>query len=450
MDQKQQNILLLALAIVLVVASWVLLWPPAEKITQGLDLRGGLSVILTAEESTTTPVTAAVMDRAELIVRNRVDRLGVREASIQRQGNESLLVQIPGITNSQEALDVLGSTGQLEFVDVASIVDSATVAAITSGEEGVKIPDGTYEPFLTGASVRNASVSQNPTTGEIEVNLTMDSEGMRIWGEYTTANVGKFVAIVLDGVVQSAPVVNEPILDGQTAISGNFTVESANQLKTVLETGALPVTLQFSESRVVGPTLGQDSLRQGVLAGLIGLALVALYVVAFYRGLGLITVGVLTAFASLFMGVLALLSQLGFFALTLPGIAGIVLTIGLAADSSILISERFKEEVWMGKTIRSAANSGSRHGILTSLDADLVTLVSAFALYFVAIGPVRGFALTLIIGTLCDIVIMFLFNRPVLVLLAEAVIPKAPRFWGVPTETATPSGAAQKGGVAGA
>jgi len=450
MDQKQQNILLLAIALVLVVGSWVLLWPPADKITQGLDLRGGLSVILTAKETTATAVTASVMERAELIVGTRVDRLGVLEASIQRQGNDSLLVQIPGISNAQEALAVLGSTGQLEFVDVASITDSATVAAITSGEEGVKLPEGSYEPFLTGDVVRTAAVSQNPTTGKIEVNLTMDSEGAKTWGDYTTANIGKLVAIVLDGTVQSAPVIQEPITDGQTAISGTFTAEQAKQLKTVLETGALPVTLEFSESRVVGPTLGQDSLRQGVLAALIGLALVALYVLVFYRGLGLLTVAALITFASFFMGILALLSQMGFFALTLPGIAGIVLTIGLAADSSILILERFKEEVRMGKTIRSAANSGSRHGMMTSIDADLVTLVSALVLYLVAIGPVRGFALTLMIGIACDIVMMVLFKRPILILLAEPLITKAPAFWGVPKEQErVPAAKAKKGGVAG-
>jgi len=451
MDQKQQNILLLAITLVLVVGSWVLLWPPSEKITQGLDLQGGLSVILTAQESTSTAVTASVMDRAELIVRNRVDRLGVREASIQRQGNDSLLVQIPGISNAQEALAVLGSTGQLEFVDVASITDSATVTAITTGADNVKLPEGSYEPFMTGEVVRTAAVSQNPTTGQIEVNLSMDAEGTTTWGEYTTASVGKLVAIVLDGTVQSAPVVNEPITDGQTAISGNFTAETAKQLKTVLETGALPVTLEFSESRVVGPTLGQDSLRQGVLAALVGLALVAVYVVAFYRGLGLLTVGALLTFASFFMGILAVLSQLGFFALTLPGIAGVVLTIGLAADSSILILERFKEEVRLGKTIRSAANSGSRHGMLTSVDADLVTLVSALVLYLVAIGPVRGFALTLMIGIVCDIIMMVLFKRPSLMLLAESTIAKAPAFWGVPKErVVTPPAKMKKGGVAGA
>jgi preprotein translocase subunit SecD/SecD/SecF fusion protein len=449
MDPRQKNILLLVLAAVLVVGSWAILWPPSKKITQGLDLRGGLSVILKAEETTKTPITVAVMDRAELIVRNRVDRLGVREASISRQGNDALLVQIPGIKDADQALAVLGSTGQLEFVDVASITDSATVLAINNNEDGVKLPKGSYESFLTGEVVRNAAVSQNPNTGQIEVNLSMDSKGAKTWADYTSANVGKLVAIVLDGTVQSAPRVNEPILDGSTAISGNFTAETAKQLKTVLDTGALPVTLAFQESRVVGPTLGQASLQQGLMAVLVGFILVATYVLIFYRGLGLLTVGALTMFASLFLGILAVMSQFGLFSLTLPGIAGIVLTIGLAADSSILILERFKEEVRMGKTIRSAANSGSLHGMLTSVDADLVTLVSAAVLFFVAIGPVRGFALTLMIGIGCDIVMMVLFKRPALILLGESVIGKAPAFWGVPKEMRAVTGkTTPKGGVA--
>lgn len=450
MDQKQQNVLLLGIAAVLLVAAWAALWPPQRTITQGLDLQGGLSVILTAQETTQTAVTESAMDRAELIVRNRVDGLGVREASIQRQGADSILVQIPGIRNAEEALAVLGSTGQLEFVDVSSITDTATVAAIQAQQDNVQLPEGSYTAFMTGDVVQTAGVSQNPNTAKIEVTLSMNQEGTRTWGEYTTSAVGRQVAIVLDGVVRSAPVVNEPILDGQTSISGNFTPEEANQLKTVLETGALPVSLEFSESRVVGPTLGQDSLRQGLTAALIGLGLVALYVLIFYRGLGLLTVGSLVMFASLFVGILAGLSRLGFFALTLPGIAGIVLTIGLAADSSILILERFKEEVRLGKTIRSAANSGSKHGMMTSIDADIVTLVSAAALYFLAIGPVKGFALTLMLGIFCDILMMLVFKRPILVLLGESVIGKAPAFWGVPKEQVkAPAAKGSKGGVAG-
>jgi len=429
MDLRQRNILLLGITGVLVVASLALFWPPGKRVTQGLDIRGGLSVILTADSTST--VSAADMERAELIVRNRVDSLGVREATIQRQGNESLLVQIPGIKNAQEALAVLGSTGQLEFVDVRSITDTTTVAALAAADKDVKLKEGTYTPFMTGDVVRNAAVQQNPNTGEIEVTLSMNSEGTKTWAEYTAANIGKQVAIVLDGTVQSAPVVQSAIPDGQTAISGNFTADTAKQLKTVLETGSLPVTLKFSESRVVGPTLGQDSLRQGLYALAIGMLLVALYMLIIYRGLGVIAVSAMAVFAILFLGILAALSRFGLFSLTLPGIAGVVLTVGMAADSSVLILERFKEEVGMGKTIRSAANSGSWHGVMTSVDADLVTLVSGLALYVVAIGPVKGFAFTLMIGVACDFAMMLMYKRPLIMLLSESAIPKAPAFWGI-------------------
>lgn len=451
MDQKQQNALLLALAGILLVGSLALLWPPQKTITQGLDLQGGLSVILTAQETSQTAVTESAMDRAELIVRNRVDGLGVKEASIQRQGSDSILVQIPGIKDAEQALQVLGSTGQLEFVDVASITDSASVTAIVTNQPDVQLPEGSYTPFMTGEVIQNAGVGQNPQTAEVEVTLSMNAEGTKIWGDYTSANIGKQIAIVLDGRVQSAPAIREPILDGQTSISGSFTPEDAQQLKTVLETGALPISLEFSESRVVGPTLGQDSLRQGLTAVLIGLAVVALYVLVFYRGLGLLTVGALLMFASMYVGVLAGMSRLGFFALTLPGIAGIVLTIGLAADSSILILERFKEEIRMGKTIRSAAASGSKHGMMTSIDADIVTLVSAAALYFIAIGPVKGFALTLMLGIFCDILMMVVFKRPILIFLGENLLGKAPAFWGIPKEhvNAATGSNKSKGGVAG-
>ncbi len=450
MDQKQVNILLLAISAVLFVGSVALFWPPAEKITQGLDVQGGLSVILQAQETTGTPVTAALMERAELIITNRVNGLGVKEATVQQQGSDALLIQIPGIDDPQEALDVLGSTGQLEFVNVASITDSATIAALSSstGGAGVQLDMDKYKEavFMTGDVVTDSSVSQDPNTAQIVVNLTMNPEGTTKWGEFTSQNVGRQVAIVLDGTVQSAPVVNEPILDGRTQISGDFTAEDAKRLQTVLQTGALPVSLEALESRIVGPTLGQDALQQGVMAALIGLGLVALYVLVFYRGLGLLTVGALVVFASIFLGILAGMSQLGYFAVTLPGIAGIVLTIGLAADSSILILERFKEEVRMGKTIRSAANSGSKHGLWTSIDADLVTLVSAAMLYIIAIGPVRGFALTLMIGIFCDILMMVLFKRPALMLLAESIIPKAPAFWGVDKERVMTGTSAVKGG----
>ncbi len=406
------------------------------SITQGLDIQGGLSVILTAKETTATPVTDDVMDRAELIVRSRVDRLGASEATIQRQGADSILVQLPGIRNAEDALKVLGSTGQLEFVDVNSITDPTVQAEVLSytgqpGQSRPVLPEGTYEPFMTGEVITNAQVEADSTTGQLAVTLAMTPEGTKIWADYTTVNVGNRIAIVLDGQVQSAPSINEPILGGNTQITGSFTADEAKQLQTVLETGALPVTLEFSESRVVGPTLGQDSLRQGVIALLLGLALVAAFMGLYYRGLGVITWFSLGIFASLFFGVLAGLSSLGAFALSLPGIAGIVLTIGLAADSSILIFERFKEEVRMGKTYRSAAKSGTKHAILTSLDADLVTFVSAVVLFSVAIGPVRGFALTLMVGIAIDLTVAILFTRSIVIILAETLVPKMPFLFGV-------------------
>jgi len=431
MDQKQKNVISLVTIAVLVIGSWAIVLPPQEKITQGLDIQGGVSVILTAQETTSTKVTAAVMDRAELIVNNRVNKLGASEASIQKQGNDSILVQLPGVKNAAEALKVLGSTGQLEFVDVETITDSATVAAIQSGDENVELKPGTYTPVMTGEVVTNSSVGTDSTTNKIVVNVTMNNKGRQAWGDYTTSHVGKQVAIVLDGKVQSAPTVQEPITDGRTQISGNFTPTDAKNLKTVLETGALPVTLVFSESRTVGPTLGQDSLRQGVLAALAGLALVMLYMALFYRGLGVISWFSLLIFSSIFLGVLALLSTFGWFALSLPGVAGIVLTIGMAADSTILQLERFKEEIGMGKTLRSAAKSGTMHAFWTSVDADLVTFVSALVLFLVAVGPIKGFALTLMIGIACDLTVAFLFTRTAIMLFAESGLTKVPWLFGL-------------------
>jgi preprotein translocase subunit SecD/SecD/SecF fusion protein len=259
----------------------------------------------------------------------------------------------------------------------------------------------------------------------------MNEAGAKVWGDYTSTHINQQVAIVLDGVVQSAPVVQSAILGGNTAITGDFTPEEAKKLKTVLETGALPVTLKFSESRVVGPTLGQESLEQGLYAGLVGLAFVAVFMVVYYRGLGLVADVALALYGMIFFGVLAMLSSFNLFSLTLPGIAGLILTIGVAADTSILIFERLKEEVVTGKTYRTAAKSAVRHAIGTSIDADVVTLVSALALYIFAIGPVRGFAFTLMIGIFIDLLVAILFTGVVVRMLAEGTMPKRPGLFGM-------------------
>ncbi|MDR3687010.1 MAG: protein translocase subunit SecD [Coriobacteriia bacterium] len=467
MDPKQRNYLLLALCAILVIGSWVMLARPnggKPTITQGLDIQGGLSVILQAKPSpgqTAQDITSGDMDKAELIINNRVNKLGASETSVQRQGGDALLVQLPGIKDQTAALKLIDTTGKLEFVDVSSL-PSATIAAIdkwqTNGSPGGSarpvIPaDVVYKPVLTGDMITNASAGQSSgaNAGQITVTLTMDNQATDLWAKYTTANVGKQVAIVLDRVVQSAPAIKEPILSGNTEISGSFTVDEANNLATVLQTGSLPVTLEAQDVRSVGPTLGQSSLLQGVYAALVGLLIVAIYLIVFYRGMGVLSVVGLGVFASLFLGLLALLSAFGVFALSLPGIAGMVLTIGLAADSSILINERFREEIGMGKTVRSAAASGTKHAIITSADADIVTFVSALALFVFAIGPVKGFALTLMLGIVCDLIMMLLYSRPLIMLLGETVIPKATAFWGIPKQAVAARGVtAKKGGAANA
>jgi SecD/SecF fusion protein len=261
----------------------------------------------------------------------------------------------------------------------------------------------------------------------------LDAEAAQAFGEVTTAlypTKGK-IAIVLDGNIQSAPAVQNAITDGRVAITGDYDLNGANSLKTVLESGSLPVSLSVINSQVVGPTLGQESLASGVLVAIIGLCLVAVYLLIFYRGIGLLTAAAIAVFAVLYLGVLALLSFFGQFALSLAGIAGIVLAIGVAADSSILVLERFKEEIRMGRSVRAASITGVRHAITTSIDADLVTLVSALALFFIAVGSVKGFGLTLALGVICDIATMLLFKAPLIRLLAPSVITRHPGFWGV-------------------
>ncbi|MGB4592414.1 MAG: protein translocase subunit SecD [Coriobacteriia bacterium] len=427
MDPKTRNAVALAVIIVLVAVSFWAFWPLNEKITQGLDIKGGLSVILTAKPTGSEVLTEAGMDRAETILTERVNALGVSEATVQRQGDRSFLVQIPGIKDSKQALAALGSTGQLLFLDARSINTT------TQLEYGVIVPEGSYEAtgvILTGANVKTAGVTVD-SNNRPAVSLDFDPTGTSAWGTFTTANIGQYVVILLDNQVQSVAQIQDAITDGQTLISGTFTPEEAKRLSAVLQAGALPFALEFSESRVVGPTLGQDSLNMGLVAGLIGLALVGVFMVVYYRGFGVVSALALAIYGALMMGTLAVLSAAGAFSVTLPGIAGLILTIGVAADTSILIFERFKEEVEMGKVYRTAAKSGVRHAIGTSIDADIVTLVSAIALYIFAIGPVRGFAFTLILGIVLDLVVALLFTGPIVRILAETWAPKMPALFGL-------------------
>jgi preprotein translocase subunit SecD/SecD/SecF fusion protein len=278
--------------------------------------------------------------------------------------------------------------------------------------------------IFSGSAITKASTGVDSSNAGNVVNLSLSADASQKWADFTTKNVGKQVAIVLDGAVKSAPQIQSAILSGDTQISGKFSPQEAKQLAAILQAGALPIKLVKSDVRIVDATLGASSLHQGILALLAAFAIVAIYLLVFYRGMGAIAWGALFCFASIYLGVLATLSSLGQFALSLPGLAGMALTVGLAADTSILMFERVKEEVRMGKTLRTAAKSGTKHALWTSVDADVVTFVSAAAIYLIAIGPVKGFALTLIIGIIVDLTVGFLFTRPVIQVLAETNLVK--------------------------
>ncbi len=435
--EMRSHVGMLVALVVICVCCAVGFCPPSEKITTGLDIQGGVSVVMTATTTDGSAPSSDEMATATSIVQNRVNSLGASEATVQQQGSDSILIQIPGATDAESAVETIGQTGYLEFVRLDEIGDADALALIKAGKENVSLKSGTYDAFMDGSHIDSTSVAQT-NSGDYVVNVSLDSEGTKLFKEVTedlSATHGQ-IAIVLDGTINSAPAVQAVISDGNVSISGDFTLSEANSLKTVLDSGSLPVTLTYSESRVVGPTLGQDSLAQGIMAIAIGGIIVVVYLFVFYRGLGLLTLGSLATFAVIYLGILAFLSSQGSFALTLPGLAGMVLTIGMAADSSILVLERFREEIRMGRSIRNASISGVKHGIGTSVDADAVTLVSALALFFVAVGQVKGFGLTLALGIVCDLITMFMFKAPALRLLARGTIQRNPKLWGVDQDLA--------------
>ena len=391
------------------------------------------------------------MEKSRSIIESRVNALGASEAVVQLQGNDQILVQIPGMSDTQEALETIGKTGKLVFARLDSFTDEAVKEKIENNNYGenstisddfgvsfstgnvdrLKVKDGTYTPLITGDNIQNVTVGKaSETSSDYAVNLTLDGDGTAAFASATkelASSKGKIV-IILDDEVQSAPAVQSEITGGQVSITGGYDLDGAKQMQTVLESGSLPVNFQFEQSQVVGPTLGQDALNSGVLVALIGLIIVMIYLLFFYKGLGTITAAAMVVFAVLYLGILGLLSQLGFFSLSLSGIAGIVLTIGMAADSSVLTLERFREEIRMGRTVRQASKTGVHHAIMTSIDADSVTLVSALALFFLATATVKGFGLTLALGIVCDVVMMLIFKAPLIRLLAPRVMARHPKF----------------------
>ncbi|MBO4364786.1 MAG: protein translocase subunit SecD [Eggerthellaceae bacterium] len=452
-NTDRRNVWLLVLTTLLIVGSVIMFMPPNQKINQGLDIQGGLSVVLTANSTDGDQITEQDMETSRSIIETRVNALGASEATVQLQGNNQILVQIPGLSDTEEALNTIGRTGQLEFARLDSFTDEDVRTKIDNGQymteqtytddygnsfptgetTYMEVEEGTYTPIVTGSNIKSVRVNQDEAGLYWVVDIELDAEGTQAFAEASRDLVGDHgkIVIILDHQVQSAPAVQSVIDGGRVEISGDYTQAQAQGLKTVLESGSLPVSFVYEQSQTVGPTLGQNALATGVLVAGIGLLIVMLYLLFFYRGLGLLTAAAMAVFACLYLGLLATLSHFGLFSLSLSGIAGIVLTIGMAADSSILTLERFREEIRYGRSIRAASITGVRHGIMTSIDADLVSLVTALTLFFLAASSVKGFGLTLALGIMCDIVMMLIFKAPIIRVLAPHAMKRNPGFWGV-------------------
>ena len=346
-------------------------------------------------------------DQAIEIVRRRVDEIGTNEPNILKRGNDRILVELPGLNDPGRIKSLLGKTANLTFQFIIQNSEESF------GTEKLQFEDGSEEVIvskriiLNGDNLIDAKTTVNPETNETVVSFNLNRVGAKKFGKATTTGVGKRLAIILDGKIISAPGVREPIIGGSGQISGNFTFQSATDLALLLRSGALPAPLNIIEERTVGPDLGQDSIDAGILSLIIGFILVVLFMIYKYKIFGLIANFALIINLFLLIGILTLFEA----TLTLPGIAGIILTVGMAVDANVLIFERIKEEIKNEKNNIIAFDSGYTKSRTTILDANITTLIAAFILFFMGSGPVKGFSVTLAVGILTTLFSVYFIAR---------------------------------------
>ena len=383
---------------------------------------GTATITLNLPESETENTKKLAVDQALETIRNRIDQFGVAEPDIRRQGEKRILIQLPGISDPERAKDLIGRTALLEFklVDDAHDVNAAVKGDVPAGsevlyrvEKNAETGRVTKQPFLlkkrtllTGANLTNARVDFDQFNVPF-VSITFDKRGARDFERITGDNVNKRLAIVLDDKVESAPVIQEKIAGGKARITGNFTLDEAKDLAIVLRAGALPAPVNILEERTVGPSLGADSIRKGLISMLIGGVLVVLFMVVYYKGAGAIADLALILNIILIAGGLAAARA----TLTLPGIAGIILTIGMAVDANVIIFERIREELALGRTARAAVDAGFNRATLTILDANVTTLIAAVVLFQFGTGPIKGFAVTLSLGVIASMFTALIVSR---------------------------------------
>lgn len=398
-----------------------------ENFKLGLDLQGGTQVLLEAALAEGQIPDAGAMAAAKTIVENRVNGLGVAEATVQAQGESRLIVELPGVDNPDQAVETLRSTGQLEFIDpagstlgqgmVINTTNHPTLAAdlqaeIASGNalaESIPYPDQVFQTVMTGDILRNAIATQDQFN-QWTINFELTSAGSDQFFDYTSTHIGQQLAIVLDGRVLSAPVINAAIRD-TGVIQGQFTSEEAESLAVQMRYGALPVPLKVIDIRTIGASLGQDSVRHSVQAGLLGIAAVLLFMLLLYRFPGLLADVALVLYVLLNLAIFKLTPV----TLTLAGIAGFILSVGMAVDANILIFERVKEELRNGRSVRLAVETGFDRAWLAIRDGNLSTLISCAVLYWFGntfgASVVKGFALTLSIGVVLSMLTAVLITR---------------------------------------
>lgn len=384
--------------------------PLALSIKQGLDLQGGTHVVLQAIDTPDAKVDDDAVNRVAKIIERRVNELGLTEPVIQRQGKDRIIVELPGVKDPEKAIQMLGRTALLEFKDV----NGTTV--------------------LTGKDLKD-SRAQAGQNGQAVVGLEFNDEGADKFGKLTARNIGKPISILLDGDVLTSPVVQEAITGGKAQISGSRNIEEAEHLAILLRSGSLPVKVEMMENRTVGPTLGQDSKDKSIKAFGIGVAGIFVFMLIFYRLSGVVADIILLLYIMLILVAMKSLNA----TLTLPGIAGIILSIGMAVDANVLIFERFKEEIRNGKTLRAAMESGFSRAFVTIFDSNVTTLMAAIVLFYLGTGPIKGFAVTLALGVLISMFTAVTVTRYMLRFLIGSNITTSPTIFGItaPKKTET-------------
>ena len=376
-----------------------------SKIKQGLDLKGGVFVLYEADTDITGTELDDIMDQTIAVFRKRIDSMGLTEPLIVREGEKRIRIELPGVENAQQALDTIGKTAQLQFITVRE------------------------EIVVTGADVKNAKVVIDTKENTPVVALEFTPEGAQKFADATAklAVNQEPLLIVLDNEVISSPVVNVAIPDGNATISGNFTVESASELANLIRGGALPVNFTEVQSSIVTATLGEDALARSITGALIGIALVMVFMTVYYRIPGLSASIALSGY----MVIVAYIYQLIGVTLTLPGIAALILSVGMAVDANVIIFERIKEEIRDGKSVRVAIDSGFKKAMSTILDSQITTFIAGIVLYYFGTGQIKGFAITLMIGIIASMFTALFVTKLILRNMVNGFSIKDKKLFGV-------------------